>query len=348
MIGIGVVGYGYWGPNLARCISETDGCRLASIADFSPAARKRAAGRYPAAEIVETWGDLIADPQVDAVVVATPTRQHFDIALAALRAGKHVLVEKPMASSSREAVILIEEAEKRGLVLMVDHTFVYTGAVQKIRELVTSGAVGEIFYYDSTRINLGLFQSDVNVIWDLAVHDLAILDFVLDTCPLAVSATGAGHIKGSPENMAHITYYLEGGATAHFNVNWLAPVKIRQTLIGGSRRMIVYDDVEPSEKVKVYDRGVSIDGETDLPGSTEALNRMRLNYRMGDIWTPQLSVKEALLSEVEHFVQCVENRVKPMTSGLSGLRVVTLLEGATQSLGRRGQPVEFAGMREAS
>ncbi|MGO4706488.1 Gfo/Idh/MocA family protein [Microvirga sp. 2MCAF38] len=348
MIGVGIIGYGYWGPNLARCAAEADGCHLASVADLSPAARRRASQRYPSADIEEDWRSLIANPKVDAVIVATPTRWHFELALAALHAGKHVLVEKPIASSSREARILIEEAERRGLVLMVDHTFVYTGAVQKIRDLITSGAVGDIYYYDSTRINLGLFQADVNVVWDLAVHDLAILDFVMDASPLAVSATGAGHITGSPENMAHLTFYLEGGATAHLNVNWLAPVKVRRTLIGGSRRMIVYDDVEPSEKVKVYDRGVSVDGEADLPRAEEELNRLRLNYRMGDIWTPQLSVKEALLTEMEHFAQCIENGTKPMTGGSSGLRVVTLLEGATQSLGRRGQPVELAGMRAAS
>ncbi|MBZ6079406.1 Gfo/Idh/MocA family protein [Microvirga puerhi] len=348
MIGIGVIGYGYWGPNLARCISEAERSELASIADFSPAARKRAASRYPAARIEENWQTLVSDPRVDAVVVATPTRWHFEIALAALRSGKHVLIEKPMASSSREAAILIEEADRRGLTLMVDHTFVYTGAVQKIRSLITDGAVGDVYYYDSTRINLGLFQSDVNVIWDLAVHDLAIMDFVIDARPLAVSATGAGHIPGSPENMAHITLYLEGGATAHLNVNWLAPVKIRRTLIGGSQRMIVYDDVEPSEKVKVYDRGVSIAEESGSTTKPDEIHRMLLNYRMGDVWVPQLSVKEALLTEIEHFVTCIENSKKPLTGGTSGHRVVTLLEGATQSLKRRGYPVELAEMKAAS
>ncbi|QFU17879.1 Gfo/Idh/MocA family protein [Microvirga thermotolerans] len=348
MIGIGVVGYGYWGPNLARCVSEAEGSRLAGIADLSPQARKRAAARYPAARIEEQWQSLVADPAIDALIVATPTRWHFEIALAALRAGKHVLIEKPIASSAREAGILIEEAARRGLTLMVDHTFVYTGAVQKIRELVSEGAVGDIYYYDSTRINLGLFQSDVNVIWDLAVHDLAILDYVLDARPLAVSATGAGHIKGSPENMAHITLYLEGGATAYLNVNWLAPVKIRRTLIGGSRRMIVYDDVEPSEKVKVYDRGVSVAETSESPEAPDEIRRLLLNYRMGDVWAPQLSVKEALLTEIEHFVDCIEQGKAPMTGGASGLHVVTLLEGASQSLKRRGHPVELVGMRQAS
>lgn len=348
MIGIGVVGYGYWGPNLARCVTEAEGCHLASIADASPAARKRAASRYPAVPIEERWAALVADKNVDAVIIATPTRFHFEIAFAALQAGKHVLIEKPMASSSQEANILIEEARRRGLTLMVDHTFVYTSAVQKIRELIASGEVGDVYYYDSTRINLGLFQSDVNVIWDLAVHDLAILDYTLDARPVAVSATGAGHIQGSPENMAHITLYLEGGATAHLNVNWLAPVKIRRTLIGGSRRMIVYDDVEPSEKVKVYDRGVYHGAGAGLPGKPEELHSMLLNYRMGDIWTPQLPVKEALLTEMEHFLQCIVSKSEPVTSGMTGLRVVSMLEGATQSLRRRGHPVEIVDLKEAS
>jgi predicted dehydrogenase len=348
MIGIGVIGYGYWGPNLARCATEADGCYLASIADASPVARHRASIRYPNVSVEATWLDLLADNNVDAVAIATPTRSHFDIAIAALRAGKHVLIEKPMTSSSHEASLLIEEARSRGLVLMVDHTFVYTSAVQKIRELITSGEIGDVYYYDSTRINLGLFQSDVNVIWDLAVHDLAILDFTLDACPIALSATGAGHIPGTPENMAHITLYLEGGATAHLNVNWLAPVKIRRTLIGGSRRMIVYDDVEPSEKVKVYDRGVYHEGGGDLSGKSEEIHRMLLNYRMGDIWTPQLPVKEALLTEIEHFLACIASKSEPVTSGMTGLRVVSMLEAATQSLRRRGHPVELMELKEVS
>ncbi len=348
MIGVAVIGYGYWGPNLARCVSEAEGCKLVSIADASPLARKRAESRYPSAKVEENWRSLINDPCVDAVIIATPTRFHYEMGSAALQAGKHVLVEKPMASSSYEALRLVEEAEKRNLVLMIDHTFVYTGAVQKIRDLVISGSIGDIYYYDSTRINLGLFQTDVNVIWDLAVHDLAILDFILDARPVAVSATAAGHIVGNPENMAHITLYLEHGATAHLNVNWLAPVKIRRTLIGGSRRMIVYDDVEPSEKVKVYDRGVSIAGEPESQNKTDEIRRMLLNYRMGDVWTPQLSVKEALLTEVEHFVKCIEKKEQPITGAMSGLRVLNLLEGATQSLKRRGHPVELFDLRNVS
>jgi len=341
VIKIGIIGYGYWGPNLARCAAETAGCELAGIADASPAALARAGKRYPGARLFAHWQEMVADPGIDAVVVATPVATHFEMALTALRAGKHTLVEKPITASAEHARILIEEAAQRGRTLMVDHTFVYTSAVQKIGEVMRNGELGEIFYYDSTRVNLGLFQRDVNVIWDLAVHDLSILDFVMPEQPVAVSASGVGHIRGNLENMAHLTLFYGSGAVAHLNVNWLAPVKVRQTLIGGSRRMIVYDDLQPSEKVKIYDRGVSAGtdaGETDL----------RVSYRSGDMWAPQLSVKEALLTELEHFVHCIETGTAPVTSGESGLRVVRTLECAMASLAQRGHPVEIEPWRLAS
>ncbi|GBD48050.1 Gfo/Idh/MocA family protein [Methylopila sp. Yamaguchi] len=335
MIGVGVVGYGYWGPNLARVIGETDGCRLAAIADASPAAAARAAKRHASAAIMSDWRALVARADVDAVVVATPVHTHFDIALEALRAGKHVLVEKPMTQTARQAEILIDAAARRGLALMVDHTFVYTPEVQKIKSIVESGDAGEIFYYDSTRINLGMFQSDVNVIWDLAVHDLAILDSLFGLTPLAVSASGAGHILGSPENLAHVTIFFEGAMTAHLNVNWLAPVKVRQTFITGSRKMIVYDDLQPSEKVKVYDRGVTSDGEQD-----DAYQR-RVSYRVGDMWAPHVPIREALRTEFDHFRDCILTGSTPLTDGQSGLAVVRMLESATLSMRQRGHPIEL-------
>lgn len=341
MIGIGIVGYGYWGPNLARCVAETAGCRLAAVADAAPAALARAAKRHPGTRLHEEWRALVTDPAVDAVLVATPVEAHFRMALAALRAGKHVLVEKPMTTTTEEARTLVEEAARRRLVLMVDHTFVYTSAVQKIGEILRRGELGELYYYDSTRVNLGLFRHDVNVIWDLAVHDLSILDFILPDGPVAVSASGTGHFEGGLEDMAHLTLFLPGRAVAHLNVNWLAPVKVRQTLIGGSRRMIVYDDLEPSEKVKVYDRGVSME---DAANGVD----MRVSYRSGDMWAPQLSVKEALLTEIEHFVDCVAEGAQPITSGESGLSVVRTLECAMASLRQRGHPVEIAPARRAS
>ncbi|MGH8315881.1 MAG: Gfo/Idh/MocA family protein, partial [Steroidobacterales bacterium] len=309
---------------------------------LSPGALAKAGKRHPAARLESDWKQVINDPTVDAVMVATPVESHFRIAMAALQAGKHVLVEKPITPTSREASMLVAEAKTRGLILMVDHTYVYTGAVRKIRDLVTKGDVGDIYYYDSTRVNLGLFQHDVNVIWDLAVHDLAILDFLLDASPTAVSANGANHVTGGPDNMAYITLYFESGAIAHVNVNWLAPVKIRQTLIGGSRRMIVYDDLQPSEKVKVYDRGVN------LTTNENERHKMLVSYRMGDMWAPELSVKEALLTEIEHFGACVRKEATPMTSGESGLRVVKALEAATISLHKHGHPVELFQLKEAS
>ena len=343
MIRIGVIGYGYWGPNLARCVSECDTSILAAVADSSTTALARAGNRYPAAQLYENFDELIADPTIDAVSIATPVATHFELARAALLAGKHVLVEKPMTSSSESARSLVDLAADRKLVLMVGHTFVYTGAVQKIDELIQNKTIGEVFYYDSTRINLGLFQSDVNVIWDLAVHDVAVLDFLMQDSPVAVSASATGHIRGNQENMAHLTLFYDGGMVAHLNVNWLAPVKVRQTLIGGSRRMIVYDDLQPSEKVKIYDRGVTLHAHDD-----EEVNKLRVSYRMGDMWAPQLSTKEALLTEIEHFVSCVEQGAQPRTSGLSGLRVVQALESAMLSLRGRGNPIELRKLQRAS
>lgn len=342
MIGIGLVGHGYWGPNLARCFAETDGCQLTAIADTSSDALSRAARRHSSVRLTGEWRDLIEDPRVDAVAIATPVRTHYEIARTALRAGKHVLVEKPMTETSVEAAMLIDEADRRGLVLMVDHTFIYTSAVRKIRDLVAAGELGDVYYYDSTRINLGLFQRDVNVIWDLAVHDLAILQFVLGSRPLAVSASGVSHVKGSPENMAHVSLFFDRGAIAHVNVNWLAPVKVRQTLIGGSRKMIVYDDLQPSEKIKVYDRGISVSGEP------EEIYRILVSYRVGDMWAPQLSGKEALLTETEHFIACIGNRGTPVTNGVMGLCVIEMLEAATRSMRQLGHPVELAPLRRVS
>jgi predicted dehydrogenase len=276
------------------------------------------------------------------VLIATPVKTHFEIALAALRAGKHVFVEKPITQTSCEAAVLISEAQRQNLVLMVDHTFVYTGAVQKIHELVTDGTLGNIYYYDSTRINLGLFQRDVNVIWDLAVHDLAILDLLMDSAPTAVSANGANHVLHAPDNMAYLTVYFDNGMIAHINVNWLAPVKVRQTLIGGSKRMIVYDDLQPSEKVKVYDRGIT------LTTSADDNYKGLVSYRLGDMYGPELSHKEALLTEIEHFVDCIEHGKTPVTSGECGLRVVKTLEAASLSLRQHGHPIELLPLSKAS
>jgi predicted dehydrogenase len=330
VISVGVIGYGYWGPNLVRNFAEAPGGRVGFVTDLRAERLAQVSARYPAAKVSSDYRDLIHDPAVDAVAIATPVSSHFELAMTALRAGKHVLVEKPMTATSEQSLALIDEADKRGLVLMVDHTFVYTTAVRKIRELTQNGDLGEIYYYDSVRINLGLFQHDVNVLWDLAVHDLSIMDYVLAQTPVSVSATGLSHIAGQPENIAYMTMFFDGRLIAHVHVNWLAPVKVRRTLLGGSRRMIVFDDLEASEKIKVYDRGISLDP------SPENVYQMLVGYRAGDMWAPQLARTEALQTGARHFLDCIDNRTRPTTDGHAGLRVVRLLEAATQSMTRHG------------
>jgi predicted dehydrogenase len=272
------------------------------------------------------------------VIIATPVSTHFKLALAALKAGKHVLVEKPITVSSEQAERLIAEAQRRNLILMVDHTFVYTGAVRKMHELVHSKQLGDIYYYDSVRVNLGLFQHDVNVLWDLAVHDLSIMDYVLPFKPCAVSATGMSHVPGRPENIAYLTLFFENNLMAHLHVNWLAPVKVRRTLIGGSQKMIVFDDLDPSEKVKVYDKGITLNGNGN---NSEAVYEMLIGYRTGDMWAPKLDLAEALRTEGLHFIDCVKQGEQPITDGAAGLRVVQILEAATQSMKHQGRLVEL-------
>jgi predicted dehydrogenase len=333
VIGIGVVGYGYWGPNIVRNFSDLPTARVVSVSDRRPERLAICERRYQGVRVTTDAAALIADPAVDAVAIVTPVQYHFELAMLALRAGKHVLVEKPMASTSEQAARLIEEAALRRLVLMVDHTFVYTSAVAKLRELVRNGELGDVYYYDSVRINLGLFQHDVNVLWDLAVHDLSIMDHVLGRQPTAVSATGLAHVSGQPENIAYMTMFFDGPLIAHVHVNWLAPVKVRQTLLGGSRRMAVFDDLDAGEKIKVYDKGISVNP------SPENVYQMLVGYRTGDMWAPKLDVTEALSVEAAHFVDCISTGRTPMTDGEAGLRVVRLLEAATASMAGRGQLV---------
>jgi predicted dehydrogenase len=342
MIGVGIVGYGYWGPNLARCFAETTDCRLVAICDTSEAALARASRRHPDARMTTDWDDLVSDPRVDAIVIATQVRMHFELGMAALRAGKHVLIEKPVAETSAQASALIDEAKKRNLILMVDHTFCFTPAVAKLRRLVTEGTLGDIYYYISNRMNLGLFQKDVDVIWDLAVHDIAILHHCLASRPVAVSASGACHVPGRPANMAHVTLFFDDGFIADLNVNWLSPVKIRQSILGGSQRMVVYDDLEPSEKIKIYDSGVRLSGEAS------EIHNMLVSYRIGDMVAPRLDTSEALLVEAAHFRDCISTGQDPVTDGIMGLQVVEILEAATRSMSERGHPVEFRQLRMVS
>jgi predicted dehydrogenase len=285
--------------------------------------------------------DLLSDPSIDVIAISTPVSTHYELAIEALQSGKHVLVEKPLALTSREATLLIEEASRRGLILMVDHTFVYTSAVRKIREVIHNGQIGQVYYYDSVRVNLGLFHHDVNVIWDLAVHDISIMDYVLPMRPCAVSATGVSHVAGSTENIAYLTLFYENNVIAHIHANWLSPVKIRRTLIGGSQKMIVYDELEPSDKIKVYDKGITVNDHS------ETGYQLRIGYRAGDMWAPQLAVSEALQNEAVELIAAVESKRRPVTDGEAGLRVIQVLEAASKSLRERGRPVEVEARKVA-
>lgn len=335
MIKIGVIGYGYWGPNLVRNFAELGSAEVAAVSDLDQKKLDLVAKRFPAVKTTTDFQDLLRDPAIDAIAIATPVNTHFELGMAALKAGKHVWLEKPMTETSLQARKLVEEAEKRKLVLHVDHTFIYTGAVKKMSELVKGGELGKILYYDSTRVNLGLFQRDVSVISDLAVHDFSILDHLFAEQPVAVSAGGINHFPGTPENLAYITMFYDSGAIAHVNVSWLAPVKVRTVLVGGAKKMFVYDDLQPSEKLKVYDKGVSF---TDDPAQ---IYQMRVGYRTGDMWAPKLDEREALRVEGEHFVECIEKSKTPLTDGRLGLRVIEVIEAATSSMKARGETIHL-------
>jgi predicted dehydrogenase len=329
---VGVIGYGYWGPNLVRNLAEMEGADLRWCADKRPDRRALAKKRYPFLQVTEDAADVIDDPALDAVVIATPVSTHYPLAKRALERGKHVLIEKPMARSAAEAQELLELAERNGLVLMVDHTFIYTGAVRRMKEILDVGELGELYYLDSVRVNLGFFQSDIDVLWDLAPHDLAILTYLVRETPQFVSATGANHTGSGLADVAYMTMHFANNFIAHFHVNWLSPVKIRQMLIGGSRRMLVYNDMEPSEKVRVYDRGVRVTTE-------ENIYKTLVDYRTGDMWAPKLENREALAVECDHFVECVRFHKVPWSNAAAGLTVVRLLEAAAKSIAAGGARV---------
>ena len=335
VLNIGVIGYGYWGPNLVRNFTDLDEAHVHTVADLNPKALETVAKRYPTTKTTTDAMAMIQDPEIDAVAIATPVSTHFSLAMAALRAGKHVWLEKPMTETSLQARALVEEAEKRGLTLHIDHTFIYTGPVQKMRDLVQAGDLGNALYYDSTRVNLGLFQRDVNVISDLAVHDFSILDYVFGEHPTAVSASGINHYPGTPENLAFITLFYDSGFIAHVNVSWLAPVKVRQILIGGSEKMITFDELEPSEKLKIYDKGVSF---TDDP---KQIHEMRVGYRTGDMWAPKVPNVEALRVEAAHFCECVRTGKTSISDGRFGMRMTEVIEAATSSMRGRGETVHL-------
>lgn len=326
---VGVIGLGYWGPNLLRNFLSTDGVDKVSAADLNAQRLKVAAKKLPAANYTSHYAELLKSPEIDAVAIATPVSTHFKLAKEALENGKHVLLEKPMTASVAEAEDLISLADRKQLTLMVDHTFIYTGAVRKIQNLISSGELGDVHYFDSVRVNLGLFQHDVNVIWDLATHDLAIMDYLVAARPVSVAAFGVAHYN-HVEDVAYVIVNFNNGTIAHFHVNWIAPVKIRQILIGGSKKMVVYDDLEPSEKVKIYDKGVNIK-------SKEGIYEALIQYRTGDMYSPKLDGTEALSQLTSHFVECIRDSKTPITDGKSGLNVVRILEAAQQSITHNGE-----------
>ena len=331
VIRFGVVGYGYWGPNVVRNLGSLPGACVVSLCDKSRHALCRASQTYPGLQLSSDSAELISSPLIDAVAVVTPVWTHYALAKAALENGKHVFVEKPFTSTVAQAEELVELAAKRNLKIMVDHTFLFTGAVRKIRQLIDEGTLGSLYYYDSTRVNLGLFQHDINVIWDLAPHDLSIMDFLIKARPEAISATGQRHLNGY-EDVAFITVYFPERLIAHINVNWLSPVKVRTTLIGGEKKMLVWNDLDTDEKLKVYDKGVDICTNEDVYG-------LLVSYRSGDMWAPQVKQVEALKVELQVFLDCITQNKPVINDGPAGLQVVRMLEAASISVARKGELV---------
>lgn len=334
MIHVGVIGCGYWGPNLIRNFHGSKKCSMDTVSDLDSGRLSFIKEYYPDIHATLDCSEIFKDPKIDAVAIATPAATHYELAKKAIESGKHVFVEKPMTMKGEQAEELISLAEKNKVTLMVDHTFVYTGAIRKIKKLIANGDLGSLYYYDSQRVNLGLFQGDVDVFWDLAIHDLYILDYLIDARLKTVSATGLSHVPGAPENSGFITLFFEENFIAHINVNWLSPVKIRRTLIGGSKKMVVFDDLDPSEKIKLYDTGINVTGREDI-------YKTLISYRTGDMWAPKLDRTEALQREIDHFATCIETGETPLTDGISGLKVVKILEAASASMHQNGTPMPF-------
>ncbi|MDO8446225.1 MAG: Gfo/Idh/MocA family oxidoreductase [Deltaproteobacteria bacterium] len=334
MLKIGVIGYGYWGPNVVRNFCACNGAVVSAICDADGIALKRAIKEYPHISVLSDCDKLLDSNEIDAVAIVTPVSTHFELARKALNNGKHLFVEKPFTSSFREAEELIYLAEKKHLKIMVDHTFLFTGAVRKIKELIDANTLGNLYYYDSTRVNLGLFQHDINVIWDLAPHDFSIIDYVIKERPAAIAVNAADHFGRGLADVAYITIYFESNLIAHFNVNWLSPVKIRQTLIGGSEKMLVWDDFEMDEKIKIYDKGVDV-------SNREGVYSLLTKYRSGDMWAPGLDRTEALKVETQYFIDNILNDTTPINDGHAGLRVVRMLEASDESLKNKGKLVKL-------
>ena len=332
MIKIGLIGFGYWGPNLVRNFSSQKEGKVAVIAEKREERHVQISKIYPEITICSNSDDLINDSNIDAVVIATPVFSHYKLAKQSLLAGKHVLLEKPMTSSVDESKELIEIAKSKNLVLMVDHTFLYTGAVQKMKELIDQKQLGTLQYFDSSRINLGLFQPDVNVLWDLAPHDISILNFLVSKTPHSVNATGISHTNNGIENVAYMTLNYQDNFIAHFNCSWTSPVKVRSTLIGGDKKMLVYNDLEPSEKIRIYDTGYN-------HSSDEEKNKIMVDYRTGDVFIPKLSTQEALFGVAFDFIDCIINTKEPLANAELGLEVVKVLEASQKSIKNNGQEI---------
>jgi len=330
---IGVVGYGYWGPNIVRNLWSLEKAEVVSVCDLNEKSLYRVKGSYPSIKLTTDYNDILSASDIDAVAVITPVSTHFELAKKALENGKHVFVEKPFTSTVAEGEQLIELADRKGLKIMVDHTFLFTGSVRKIKELVDNDVLGDLYYYDSVRVNLGLFQHDINVLWDLAPHDLSILDHVIEEEPQGIAATGKSHLNGHAD-VAYITVYYPNNVIAHLNVNWLSPVKVRTTLIGGEKKMLVWNDIEVDEKIKVYDRGIEVD-------SRENVYDLLVSYRSGDMWAPKVDQGEALKRELQYFLDCILEDKEPFNNGKAGLKVVQMLEAADRSLKRRGEMVDL-------
>jgi predicted dehydrogenase len=334
MLRVCVVGYGYWGPNLVRNLLQCPFTHAVAVCDRDPRRLAKARQNFPSVEIYADLDDTVLR-QVDAVLIATPASSHYPLALRCLEAGKHVLIEKPLTRTVAEGRDLVERADRAGLVLMVDHTFVYSPAVRRIKAMVEADELGEIYYIDSVRINLGLLQHDINVIWDLAPHDLSVIDYLLGQSPHLVSASGKAHVKDQ-EDVALVTLNYGARLLAGVHVNWLSPVKLRQMVIGGSRKSVVFNDLDPLEKVRVYDR--RIEPATD----PENQHRLLFDYRVGDMWCPYVGSSEPLAAVVQHFAECIAAGRRPLTDGLAGLRVLQMLEATDRSLALGGRPVPLA------
>ncbi|MFP4624593.1 MAG: Gfo/Idh/MocA family protein [Gemmatimonadota bacterium] len=342
MINVGILGAGYWGPKFARNFAQHRGARLRGVADLRLERAQATAMEWGAEYATEDPERVLRDPEVDLVVVATPAWTHYELTRTALEENKHALVMKPLTTNAAEAEELCRIADARGLALAVDHTFIFTGAVQKMKALVDAGELGDLYYFDSVRINLGLFQSDVNVLWDLAPHDVSIMDYLMGCAPDDVAAVAMSHGGSPTENIAYLTARYDEAVLAHVHVNWLAPAKIRRTIVGGSRKMLVYDDMEPSEKVRIYDKGVEFSSEPSHNGADEY--ELLVSYRSGDVTVPQISTREALAAEVENVIDAIHGRAPLMVDGQAGVRVVRILETAAKSIPQGGLPVALTGV----